>query len=437
VPLPAYHCENCGEGRIDEKLTAAAIELARAGRLDDWFQPETAARITADAGRCGACGGALTLNDDILDVWFDSGVSWYATDMRLGGSRAEGEAPVADLYLEGSDQHRGWFQSSLWPSLALRGTSPYRAVLTHGFMLDGAGKAMHKSAGNVIAPSDIMPKYGADIIRLWVASENYREDVRLSFPILDQVADTYRKIRNTWRFIVGNILDLPLDYQRPLAERPLLDQWAAARLAAFVENARAAYESYSFHEVYRAMLEFSTNDLSSFYLDILKHRLYCMGKESDTRRSAQLTCREILASTLAVMAPVLCFTTDEIWELSPLAKDQYSRLSIHLSDWPRLAPSDPAVLDRLAPLMAAREPIMKALEEKRAAGEITTSQMASVTTPAKVDLALLAEICQVAEIRPGEKLSVAKTNHPKCPRCWRHLPLVDEVCADCRAVLGA
>ncbi len=429
VPIPALVCDDCGHSVVDASLQAEVTALARAGRLDEWFAEDPAPRSCT-------CGKPLRRERDILDVWFDSGVSWYATDMFDGGSRRTGEPPIADLYLEGSDQHRGWFQSSLWPSLALRGVPPYRAVLTHGFMLDGDGKAMHKSAGNVIAPQDIMKKYGADIIRLWVASENYREDVRLSYVILDHVADTYRKIRNTWRFLAGVAKDLPLDVQVPVAGRPELDRWALSVLGRWLASVSRAYDEYAFHEVYRMTLELITGELSALYLDVIKDRLYCDAPDGAERRAAQATCREILSVTVRALAPILPFTTDEVWGHANIDKGAAAD-SIHLSDWPASLPVDEELLARFAPLLAARGEILKALEDQRAAGKIKKSQMARVTTRFQGDLETLRLLTQVAELVPGDVLMVEPTQLPKCPRCWRHLPLEGELCARCDTVVAA
>ena len=436
VPIPALICTACDGEVIDSAVIGEAMALAKSGRLDEWFSGGAPARV------CAQCGGALRREQDILDVWFDSGVSWFAADRMTGGSRDEATPlpPRAELYLEGSDQHRGWFQSSLWPSLAITGEPPYRAVLTHGFMLDGAGRAMHKSAGNAIAPSEVMAKYGADIIRLWVASENYREDLRISYPILDQVADTYRKIRNTWRFLAANIIDLPADASLPSSGRTELDRWAVSALQRYVKRCRGAYDDYAFHDVYRATLEFFTNDLSSFYLDIVKDRLYCDRVESPSRRAAQITCREILSATLRIMAPVLVFTSDVVWLLSYVAKGGDEAESVHLSDMPAVEEPDESIFSLFEPFVSARGEILKAIEAKRAAGIIKSSQMASVTTTFQGDLERLRMLCQIAEMRSGSETSVELTEKQKCPRCWRYLDLAGEhqgerVCERCADVL--
>ncbi|PIU47650.1 MAG: isoleucine--tRNA ligase [Candidatus Hydrogenedentes bacterium CG07_land_8_20_14_0_80_42_17] len=424
VPIPTLICPSCGETVIDNETMEWAVELAKSGRLDEWFD-----ETIKVSKKCPKCNEDLRRERDILDVWFDSGVSWYSAGVFDGGSRKEGEPPVADLYLEGSDQHRGWFQSSLWPSLAIRESVPYKAVLTHGFMLDGEGRAMHKSAGNVIAPDEIMSKYGADIIRLWVASENYREDLRLSLSILDQIADSYRKIRNTWRFLAANIKGLPKDFDIPIEKRPLLDQWMIAKLNKFLTEVRRSYENYAFHEVYRSVVEFSTNDLSSFYLDVIKDRLYCDSEDSLSRMSAQLTCREVLSAFLRVMAPILCFSTDEVWERAEL---NFKSPSVHLTDWPQAELIDENILNQMETALEDRKLILKAIEDERIAGRIKSSQMAEVEGNFKTkDLELLKLICQVAEIRSGEKLTVSVTSKEKCPRCWRHLELTEGLCERC------
>ena len=316
VPLTLFYCDQCGKVVVSEEIIEHVASMVEKSGADVWFA-EPAEALLPPGTRCPECGGeGFTKETDILDVWFDSGVS-YAAVMEARDYLAS----PADLYLEGSDQHRGWFHSSLLCSVGTRGEAPYRNVLTHGFVVDGTGKAMHKSAGNVIAPDQLIRKHGAEIIRLWVSAEDYRDNIRLSQEILDRLTDAYRRIRNTCRYLLGNLYDFdPARDAVAYEEMEELDRWALHRLQETTRRLLRAYDDYEFHAVYHGLHNFCVLDLSSFYLDILKDRLYVSPPGSRLRRSAQTALCEILETLVRLMAPILSFTADEIWQYMPAGK---------------------------------------------------------------------------------------------------------------------
>jgi isoleucyl-tRNA synthetase len=323
VPITLFTCAGCGHIVFSEEILDHVASLVEKHGADIWFQ-ETEERLVPAGTKCPECGGAkIKKETDILDVWFDSGVS-YAAVMEA----RPGLGSPADLYLEGSDQHRGWFHSSLLCSVGTRGYAPYRNVLTHGFVVDGSGKAMHKSAGNVIAPEDLIKNYGAEIIRLWVAGEDYRDNIRLSKEILDRLVEAYRRIRNTCRFIIGNLYDFNPATDRIAYEDMLeLDRWSLHRLQELSERVLKAYDSFEFHPVFHSLHNFCVLDLSAFYLDIIKDRLYVSPPKSLLRRSAQTALHEILEVLVRLMAPILSFTAEEIWQV---LQDEERPPSVHM-----------------------------------------------------------------------------------------------------------
>jgi len=318
TPIPVFYCQSCGEAILpDEKDIKKIADLFRVNGSDVWFEKSAQDLITAAGIKeitCPKCGGKdFRKETDIFDVWFDSGVSSFA--VLESGQFPQLSAP-ADLYLEGSDQHRGWFQTSLIPSVALRdGNPPYKTVLTHGFVVDGEGKKMSKSLGNVVSPSDVIKEYGADILRLWVAASDYSEDIRLSKDILKGLTEVYRKVRNTLRYILGNISDMmPNEKIRDASKRRAIDRYIFARAlmtARLVEN---AYKNFEFHKVVYHINNFCVNDLSSFYFDVLKDCLYTYRKNSFERRSAQSTLEDIFLMLAKSIAPILPFTAEEAWQ---------------------------------------------------------------------------------------------------------------------------
>ncbi|MDD3314902.1 MAG: isoleucine--tRNA ligase, partial [Syntrophaceticus sp.] len=329
VPIPIFYCEDCDATIINEQTIGHLQQLFAEHGSDVWFE-RSAAELLPDGFRCPSCGGKhFSKETDTMDVWFDSGSSHAA----VLEQRPELRWP-ADLYLEGSDQHRGWFNSSLCTAVATRGTAPYKAVLTHGFVVDEGGRKMSKSLGNVVYPQNVIDKYGADVLRLWVASADYRNDIAVSKKIMGQMADAYRKIRNTFRFILGNLYDFqPETDSLPYEELTLLDRWIIFKLHQLIQRVNKAYEKSEFHVVYHAISTFCIVDMSSFYLDITKDTLYCSASGERERRSIQTVLCQAGNVLARLLAPVLPFTTEEVWGYLPGAKDMAE--SVHLTDLPR------------------------------------------------------------------------------------------------------
>jgi isoleucyl-tRNA synthetase len=312
VPITIFSCEDCNEILRSEEVFRHIVELVEKNGADFWFE-KTVPELLPAGVRCKCGSEKFTKENDILDVWFDSGVSHAA----VVENNPELQWP-ADLYLEGTDQHRGWFHSSLLESIGTRGREPYKSVLTHGYVVDGKGKKMSKSAGNVIPPQKIIDQFGAEVLRLWVASENYREDIRLSQEILKRLTEAYRKIRNTFRYFLGNLNDFDPDKdQVPMNELLEIDRYILHRYKLLVEKILKAYENYEFHIFYQAFYNFCVVDLSNFYLDILKDRLYTFPKASKERRSGQTALYILLRDMSKLMAPVLSFTAEEVWSYMP------------------------------------------------------------------------------------------------------------------------
>ncbi|HET6346896.1 MAG TPA: class I tRNA ligase family protein, partial [Myxococcota bacterium] len=392
---------------------------------------------------CEACGhGEFRKENDILDVWFDSGVSFAAVVEAEGLGHREGAA--VDLYLEGSDQHRGWFHSSLLCALATRQRPPYRAVLTHGFVVDGQGKKISKSKGNFVDPFKAIEKDGAELLRLWVAGEDYRDDVRLSQEILTRLSDSYRKVRNTIRYLLGNIADFDPAQHLVTPERLLeVDRYALSLGARATERARAAYDGYSFHVVMQTLVELCTVDLSAFYLDMLKDRLYASRADSPARRSAQTALYLLARDLLRLMAPVFCFTAEEAWQFLPkLAGDPGS---VHLALYPGI--EEPAAVTALAKAVSGeaevllekygqvrdvRRAVNAVLEEARRGKVLGASSEAQVTLRAggaalEALQAFSPEawadmlIVSAVRIEVGEgalTVGVRRASGTKCARCW-------------------
>jgi isoleucyl-tRNA synthetase len=372
---------------------------------------------------------------DILDVWFDSGVS-HAAVME---HRPELGSP-ADMYLEGSDQHRGWFHSSLLASVGTRGKAPYRNVLTHGFVVDGQGRKMSKSVGNVVAPEDVIKKYGAEVLRLWVAAQDYTDDIRISPEILTRLSEAYRRIRNTCRYILGNLSDFdPALDSVAFAEMPEIDRWALHQLELLKEKVLKAYDACEFHVLYHAVNSFCTVEMSAFYLDILKDRVYTSRTDSPQRRSAQTAMYRMLEAIVKLVAPVLSFTADEVWRYMPKQDEE----SVHLAQFPPLLPEnrDDALVERWERIIKVRADVSRALEQARVQKVIGHSLDAAVTISAeaetleflrgsaaelksifivsKVELAEELEWeCYEAEGVPGMRIRVTAAPGAKCERCW-------------------
>lgn len=445
VPITMFFCKECGRQIISQEIIDHLCGMVEKSGVDIWFT-KTEKELMPSGTVCPDCGSdQFRKETDILDVWFDSGVS-YAAVME---NREYLDSP-ADLYLEGNDQHRGWFHSSLLCSIGTRNKAPYKNVLTHGFVVDGSGKAMHKSAGNVIAPDKLIKKYGAEILRLWVAGEDYRDNIRISQEILQRLTDAYRRIRNTCRYLLGNLNDFdPETDQVPLRGMDELDRWALHRLQELNERVQRAYENFDFHIVYHNLYNFCVLDLSSFYLDIIKDRLYTSAKKSIARRSAQTAMNYILDVMVRLMAPVLSFTSDEIWQYMP-SKDRSASVHTDLFIPVNASFKDPELADRWEGIISVRKEITKALELARKEKKIghpldasvklgLSSELMDTLTPYRDQLRTilivssvdLVEIDQmdggcVNETIPGLKVLVSSSTDTKCERCWIHDPTVGQ-----------
>jgi isoleucyl-tRNA synthetase len=439
VPITAMRCADCGEIVAPPELFDKAAGLFEVNGADVWFRAD-AAELAPEGLKCSACGGAaMTKETDILDVWFDSGVSWAA----VCEARPRLVSPC-QLYLEGSDQHRGWFHSALLTSVGTRERAPYYSVLTHGFVVDGEGKKMSKSLGNVIQPQEIIDKFGADILRLWVSAEDYRDDIRISPEILDRLSEAYRRIRNTCRFLLGNLYDFdPARDMVPAGRLVELDRYALDRLNAVITRVCKAYDEFEFHVVFHTLYNYCIVDLSSLYLDIIKDRLYCEKADGLLRRSAQTTLHRILSALARLMAPILGFTAEEVW--GQFRADREKGPSVHATSFPQPMPEvDLCAEDRgrWETMLALRQVASRSLEEARAKKMIGSSLDAKVLIEAPDNI-----IDAVANTRDPQaffivsqvetrgtgaapaadatesvmdavKVHVAKALGQKCPRCW-------------------
>lgn len=449
VPIPVFYCKDCGEALCDDRTTKATSDLFRKESADAWYIREASEFLPADV-KC-ACGcGSFEKELDIFDVWFDSGVSHAA----VCGQREELTNPC-DLYLEGSDQFRGWFQSSLLTSVAVYNRAPYKAVSTHGWVLDGEGKEMHKSKGNVIPPAYIVDKYGADVLRLWVASLDFHSDVKISDDLLKQISETYRKIRNTARYILGNLGDFyPEADSVDVNELEELDKWALNCFDALVEKVVKSYEDFDFYYAYHAVNNFCVVDMSNFYLDILKDRLYCEETKGQKRRSAQTAIYTILHGLTKLIAPILCYTADEIWaELPKLANDDKNSIIFNQMPAKTGVSVSTEFIAKWTKIKEIRDLVLTALEQKRAEKVIGKSLEAKVILKGGEDLsALLSELASAfivsqvelekgAEAAAGSavEIIVQKAGGVKCPRCWIYSENANEneLCARCSQVVKA
>lgn len=383
VPIVAFGCLDCHEPFISETIINHVADLMEAGEGSDLWFSESAEALLPEGTACPKCGGtAFQQEQDILDVWFESGVS-HAAVLK---TRPNLSWP-ADLYLEGSDQHRGWFHSTMLASLMTDNRVPYLAVLTHGFVVDGAGKKMSKSEGNVISPQDVINQNGADILRLWVAATDFSGDIRISPDILKQMSEAYRKIRNTCRFLLGNLYDFSVEeclYLMVYEDFQEIDFWALDRLQLVNEKVQRAYREANFHVVFHTLNHFCAVDLSAFYLDILKDRLYASAKKSPERRIAQCVLQEILTTLVRLMAPILSFTAEEIWRHLP--RDLRVDQSVHLSTFPDVKPVEASRITRWEGLIKIREAVAAVLETARKEKKIGNSLQASVSLFAKKPL---------------------------------------------------
>ncbi|ADW18535.1 Isoleucyl-tRNA synthetase [Desulfobulbus propionicus DSM 2032] len=464
VPVTVLTCAACGEILKNETVCARIDELFMSEGADAWFKHE-AADFVPEGVACSCGGREFKKESDILDVWFDSGVSHAA----VVEQRPELRWP-ADLYLEGSDQHRGWFQSSLLTSVGTRGRAPYQGVLTHGYVVDGQGKKMSKSVGNVVAPQQVIDQYGAEVLRLWVASENYQDDVKVSDEILKHVSDAYRKMRNTLRFLLSNLYDFAPERDAvDVSDLQEIDRWALAKYAELSERVTRAYDRYEFHAIYHALHNFCGTTISSIYMDVLKDRLYCSAPAGPERRAAQTVIYRILDGLLRLMSPILCFTAAEAWEhLHGLSDNTPLEQSIFFT---RFAPvddigKDTAFEERWTKLLTLRGAITRVLEGARRDKVIGLGLDAEVVLRGNTEWAgflngsldQLRELCIVSSLRsaqpgeggfafveaegiPGLEIAVHPAPGAKCERCWTIATSVGEdhehpsLCARCAAVV--
>jgi len=454
IPITIFYCSSCRYPLAKKEIIDKIADLFAQEGADVWFS-RTAQELLPPGTKCPRCGnGSFEKEMDILDVWFDSGVSWAAVMEEREGI----EIPV-DLYLEGSDQHRGWFHSALLTGVMNRNKAPYKAVLTHGFVVDGEGKKMSKTLGNVIHPNDVINKFGAEVLRLWVAAEDYREDIRISPEIIQRLSEAYRRFRNTCRFLLGNLDGFnPETDSVPYEEMEEIDRWALHRLQHILAKVLEAYEAFEFHRVYHTIHNFCVVDLSAFYLDVLKDRLYCEKVNSRLRRSAQTALYEILITLTKLFAPVLPFTTEEIWRFLPLNPAKKEK-SVHLSRFPSINPKyiDVELAERWEKLLRVRGEVNQALEEARRKREIGSSLEAEVVITGKgSQFELLRQyyhllptlfIVSAVSLEEAEvvnkELEIKVKNAPgkKCERCWNYHLSVGEnpdhpnICVRCVQVL--
>jgi isoleucyl-tRNA synthetase len=435
VPIPAFTCTGCRSVLADPTAIEYLATLVESKGADVWFE-RSAANLLPKGTACSKCGGTTFEKErDILDVWFESGVSYAAV------LKPRKWWP-ADLYLEGSDQHRGWFHSALLAGVVTDHRAPYKAVLTHGFVLDGQGKKMSKSAGNVVAPQDVIKQSGAEILRLWVSAQDYRDDVRISQEILNQLVEVYRKIRNTCRFMLSNLYDFNPDAHRvPFDQLPELDRWALLKLYNLVETVKKSYEDFDFRQIIHELDYFCAVYMSAVYLDILKDRLYTFRAGSDLRRGSQTVLFDIVVALAKLMAPMLSFTAEEIWRT--LAAQPGGHLgvnSIHLSAFPEVQPQwqDAELAQRWEQLLEVRVAAQAALEDQRRDKVIGSSLEADVQIQANPERYKLlepyikdlptifivsrVELSQVHNLphKPDFVAIVSKAKSKKCERCWNY-----------------
>ena len=448
VPIPVFYCNGCEETVADPKVIDHVADIFAVETADAWYsRPES--ELLPDGFKCLKCGSSdLRKETDILDVWFDSGSSCVA----VLETRGDTLRFPADVYLEGGDQYRGWFNSSLSCGIAAHGQAPYKQIITHGWVVDGDGKQMHKSAGNAISPNDVVGKSGAEILRLWASAVDYTQDMRCSDEILSRVVDAYRKFRNTLRYTLGNLDGFDLATDSVAASEMLeIDRWALASLDEVTAKVLKGYEAYDFQAAYGALYNFCTVTLSARYFDIIKDRLYILAPKSVERRSAQTALYQITDTLCRLLAPLLAFTSDEAWENLPGQKVA----SVHLAEFPKAeGQADSILLTRWERLFSIRDEVLKALEEARIAKQIGSSLEAKVVLTADAettrflldyftDLRYIFIVSQV-EVREDNalKVEIQRADGQKCERCWNYSARVGEfanyptVCERCIEALG-
>jgi isoleucyl-tRNA synthetase len=436
VPIPALICNDCKEEFLLSAVIRKFAALCAKKGSDCWFELPIEDFLPQGLS-CAHCKGkSFSKGVDILDVWFDSGVSSQAVLKR----RQELKFP-ASLYLEGSDQHRGWFQSSLISSMCIDNQAPFESVLTHGFVVDGSGRKMSKSLGNVISPFEIIKDYGADILRMWVASSDYNEDIRISPLILTRLSEAYRKIRNTARFILSNLFDFnPESDKTDYINLRKIDKWILGRVNLLCDTVDKAYAAFEFHKAYKSIYDFCNEDLSMYYLDMVKGRLYTYKADSLQRRAAQTALYEVLSRLVRIISPVLVFTAEEIWQSMPKEKNDSPAKSVHLLSWPKpylLTAEDKLIEEMLKPVIDLIPEAARALEEMRNLGQIGSSFDAQINILTKTqdrytflqsfndELPEIFKVSQVelrldVHIDNDLLIKVAKAQGEKCLRCWNY-----------------
>lgn len=452
VPIPIFYCEDCGEVICDDRTIENVARIFEEESSDAWVK-YSAEELLPEGYVCPKCGKKhFKKEKDIMDVWFDSGVSWRAVVEKR--SEELGHTPV-DMYLEGSDQHRGWFQSSLLTSIATQGKAPYKQVLTHGFVFGEDGRKMSKSLGNYIRPDDIIKNYGADILRLWAASVDYRNDIKIGNNIVGQLTEIFKKTRNTARFLIGNLFDFdPNSDYVEYDELKNIDKFALHKLNKLIAEVTEAFENYEFYKYFQSLQNFAAVDLSSFYLDIVKDRLYTAGKKSLSRRACQTVLFENLMALVKILAPVMPHQAEDIWQNVPEVQ-RGGLVSILLSDWPVANEkwNNPELEADFTKILKSREVVSRAIEPLRADKKVGSSLEVAVTVKADDDSVLKANEKDLADIyivsqanladekpldvlneysEEGYTVWVTKAHGEKCTRCWKYRELnEDGICPDC------
>lgn len=461
VPIPIFYCDECGEAVINDDTLDSVKNIFAAEGSSAWYKYPAEKLLPKDYS-CPHCDGkSFTKEEDIMDVWFDSGSSHKA----VLETRDNLSWP-AQIYLEGTDQYRGWFNSSLLTAVATEGRAPYNEVITNGFTVDDKGIKMSKSQGNVVSPHKVIDQYGADILRLWVASSDFKNDVKVSDNILKQNSEVYRRIRNTYRFVLGNVSDFDIEKNYiKYEDRKELDRWIMIRLQDLIKKVTKAYEKYEYHRVYHDVHNFCTVEMSSLYMDITKDRLYTDGTDSLSRRSAQSTLYDIMMALVVMLAPLLPHTSEEVWQF--LGDKVKAKESVFLSDWPELREDyyDQKLTDKWEDLLKIRKDVSKALELARADKKIGNSLEAGVELKGasknqiellEDELTQLADLFIVSQVELNDELSeneaylgeessvLVKINEAKgekCDRCWKYDETVghgeehQDICDRCASVI--
>ncbi len=456
VPIPVFYCKDCGEVIVNDETINHVADLFEKESSDAWVN-HTTEELMPKGYKCPKCGSVhFRKETDIMDVWFDSGCTHRAVVQKR--SEELGELPV-EMYLEGSDQHRGWFQSSLLTSVATTGKAPYKTVLTHGFVLDGEGRKMSKSLGNVVLPQEVIKVYGTDVLRLWAASIDYRNDVKIGDTIIKQLVEIFKKTRNTARFLLGNLYDFDpkADYVE-YEDLKEIDKFALHKLNTLIANVTEAFDDYEFYRYFQYLQNFAAVDLSSFYLDIVKDRLYTSGKKSLSRRACQTVLYEIAQALTRILVPVMPHQAEDIWMNTPEAQKDGLE-SILLSDWPTVKEEwhNEALEQEFTQILKVREIVTKAIEPLRAEKEIGSSLETAVyivSDNANLLKKYEKELCNIfitsqafvvsekpADVmneytEDGYSIYVTKAIGEKCERCWKYRPLgkfegYETICEDC------